>query len=349
MRKTLLILTILLVLTGLSLTVLSIKIKNDITAPLNPNTKDTALLIVEEGEGASSVIDKLKSQNLIKNYYWVKVFAHAIGINTKAGTYEVSANMSALEMLRTIESGKIQEIQITTIEGWRAEEIRNRLHNNNLANDAAAFRDAILASNWPELAQFDLPPSQTIEGFLFPDTYRFAYNSTLKTTLKKMVDNFLTKTSGLNLTYDDLILASIIEREALHSKDRAKIAGVYKNRLSIGMRLDADPTVQYGKANNLNLKCTILANNPEFCAEYNFWPTLLRADYQRVDSPWNTYKTNTLPPTPISNPGIESIMASINPANHDYFYFVTDSKGEAHFARTLAEHNANVSRYINSQ
>lgn len=347
MKKTLLILSILLVLTGLGLTILGVKIKNDITSPINSGSEEKALFEVKEGEGTNSVITRLKEESLIKNDFWVKVFSKTLDISLKPGAYEVSQSMSALQILRTIESGKIKEVQITTIEGWRAEEIANRLYSNDLADNSATFKETLLASNWPELAKFNLKSNQTIEGFLFPDTYRFAYNSTLKATLKRMVDNFINRTEGLDLTYEDLILASIVEREALFSKDRAKIAGVYKNRLNSGMRLDADPTVQYGKANNANVKCTILVANPEFCTDYNFWPTLLRADYQGIDSAWNTYKTNTLPPSPISNPGLESINAALNPENHAYFYFVTDSKGEAHFARTLAEHNANVSRYIN--
>lgn len=349
MKKALLILAGILVLTGISLTILGIKIKNDITSPINSSSEEKILFEVKEGEGASSVITRLKEASLIRGDFWVKSFSKALNISLKPGVYEVSKSMSALQILRIIESGKIKEVQITTIEGWRAEEVANKLYANELTKSLSTFRDALLASNWPELNKFNLKPNQLIEGFLFPDTYRFAYNSTLKTTLKRMVDNFVARTAGLDLTYEDLILASIVEREALHSSDRAKIAGVYKNRLDIGMRLDADPTVQYGKANNSNLKCTILTTNPELCSDYNFWPTLLRADYQGVDSAWNTYKTNTLPPSPISNPGLESIKAALNPENHNYLYFVTDSKGKAHFARTLTEHNANVGRHINAQ
>jgi UPF0755 protein len=208
---------------------------------------------------------------------------------------------------------KREDISITIIEGKRREEIAAQL-----AQAGITTYSAFMAA------------SEGKEGRLFPDTYRFFPNTDPPVVVGALTRTFETKAGFLQPTPEQLILASIIEREARNDAERAAISGVYHNRLRISMKLDADPTVQYGK-DSLALA---QATNPE---SFTFWGTITRADYRDVISPYNTYLTNSLPPTPICNPGRKSIEAAMNPATHEYFYFA-HRNGELLLSKTLAEH-----------
>lgn len=206
-----------------------------------------------------------------------------------------------------------KDISITIIEGMRREEI------------AARFARAGICSYTSFLAA-----SQGLEGALFPDTYRFFPGTPAIEVAKKMVDNFSVKTKGLNLTQDQVTLASIIEREALKDEERALIAGVYTNRLSNSMKLQADPTVQYGKDSNLY---TASLDKESF----EFWKSITQDDYRSVVSDYNTYLKEGLPPGPIANPGLKSLVAAVNPAEHNFLYFLHRNQ-ELLLSETLAEH-----------
>lgn len=205
---------------------------------------------------------------------------------------------------------KRPDIAITVVEGKRREEIASLL-------DAAGVTS---------VAQF-MDASSGYEGRLFPDTYRFYPNTSAKEVVKTMVDDFNKRTSGITPTDDQLILASIVEREASNDSERATIAGVYANRIAIGMKLEADPTVQYGKDSE---------SHP-----HTYWGPITRADYQNVLSPYNTYRITGLPPTPIANPGLKSIIAASKPARHDYLYFA-HRNGKLLLSKTLQEHEAAI-------
>lgn len=215
-------------------------------------------------------------------------------------------------------SRKRHDIQVTITEGKRREEIARQLETVGICPAA----DFLIAS-------------QNKEGTLFPDTYRFFPNSAAADIVKDLVNNYQNRTSDLNPSQDDLILASIVEREALNNQERPIIAAVYLNRLKLGMPLQADPTVVYGKASNY------LATNPVPPADYDYWPLITRADYQSVKSPYNTYLISGLPPSPIANPGKQSIEAVLNPAQHDYLFFA-HKDGQLLLAKTLAEHESQL-------
>ncbi|MBI2589701.1 endolytic transglycosylase MltG [Candidatus Berkelbacteria bacterium] len=240
------------------------------------------------------------------------------------------------QQFQTQPSAEVQkQVEITVLfpEGWRIEEMAARLTGEKLITNPGEFYSAL---SMPD--QF---------GQLFPDTYRFAESGSADAIVLKMLANYKKRIAGFTVGSEDLILASIVEREAKHDEDRAAIAGVYANRLKLGMKLDADPTVQYAKANELHLKC--VAETYETgadCLEVNWWPVLLRADYLSIQSPYNTYLNAGLPPAPISNPGLASIQAALKPAEHDYLYFITDKEGKAHFAKTIAEHQENIVQYL---
>lgn len=170
------------------------------------------------------------------------------------------------------------------------------------------------------------------EGHLFPDTYELLIDAQAETIRQKLLDNYAERTADLKPSQDQLILASIVEREASGDGDRSQIAGVYANRLKIGMKLEADPTVQYAKYTDLGKAPAGKDGQPDY------WAPITRADYGNVNSPYNTYLHAGLPPTPICNPGKKSIEAAIHPATTDALFFFHTKSGEAIFSKTLIEH-----------
>lgn len=211
-------------------------------------------------------------------------------------------------------SERRQDVSVTFQEGLRREEYAARL----AAAGICGYEEFLEAS-------------AEAEGRLYPETYRFFPGTSATDVVLRLTNQFTREMEGNIPTREQIILASIIEREATNASEAPAIAGVYANRLRIGMKLDADPTVQYGK-DTLAWEAT---RSPAF----DFWRPILRADYQAVDSPYNTYRNPGLPPTAISNPSITSIRAAQNPEEHDYFYFL-HRDGKLLMSRTLAEHSA---------
>ena len=242
----------------------------------------------------------------------------------------------------------IPEQTVTFPEGWRSEEMAVRLKQKGLVASEGSYLTLLQsAATAPELrSAFAIPADAPLTGFLFPDTYRFLATTDAQTVIQKQTATFQSRTASLSLTYDDVILASIVEREAKFDDDRPLIAGVYANRLKQGMALEADPTVQVAKFASEHATCSTAAGiDSTDCQSVDWWPTVLRADLQGIKSPFNTYLNPGLPPQPICNPGLASLEAAVSPAAHAYYYFVSDTEGHAHFATTLAQHNANVAKY----
>jgi UPF0755 protein len=198
------------------------------------------------------------------------------------------------------------------------------------------------AGQWKSQFDFlkDVPEGASLEGYIFPDTYSVPRDKvTARDVLLAALRNFDKKvTSQLRADlqaegrtlYDAIRLASIVEREAGVEQDRPTIAGVYLNRLKDGMALDADPTIQYGLGNS---------RDPN-----TWWPQITQEDYQGVQSPYNTYLSTGLPPSPIANPALASIEAAIHPEKHPYYFFRTscNNDGTHVFAKTLDEQIANA-------
>jgi UPF0755 protein len=187
------------------------------------------------------------------------------------------------------------------------------------------------------------PAGANLEGYLFPDTYFFGRTTTVEDAVKQMLENFDRKFSeelrqeaanlGLGV-HTVLTLASIVEREAQVPEERPIIAGVFLRRLRLGIPLEADPTVQYA-----------VGSDPESVAKYGYWKKELTQADLEVDSPYNTYRRMGLPPGPIANPGLDSIVAVVRPAETNYLYFVAKPDGSHAFAETLEEHLRNVEMY----
>lgn len=278
----------------------------NVYAPVGKSDKDQSFEVAE-GKSTLEIAQKLQDQGLIRSSFIFSLYAKLTRAKILPGIYYLKQNMNTPKIITQMTIGNVQEYKITTIEGWRREEIIQYLEKKGLTDE----KDFLTAS-------------QGKEGYLFPDTYRVAKDVSAHELVNLFLKNFSQRTENLTITSEVVTLASIVEREAKRDEDREKIAGVYQNRLDAGMKLDADPTVQYAKGN---------------------WEPLKVADYQSVNSPYNTYLHAGLPPGPICNPGLASIKAALNPEKSDYFYFFHLADGTTIFSRTQQEHEENLVKY----
>lgn len=276
---------------------------------------------IEKGESVSNISKKLESKGLVNSSVIFYLYERIKDKKIVAGKYLIPDNLTLVEIANVLEKGERQVRRITIPEGWRMEQMATYLEANT----------GILALDF-------LQEAQGKEGKLFPDTYELMDQPTAKEVIQKMDDNYLFRISELSPTDDQLVLASIVEREAASDSERADIAGVFANRLKIGMKLEADPTVQYQKDSN---------NYPQIgLISYDFWQKLEIGDLRGVQGPYNTYLHSGLPPAPICNPGLASIEAAVNPAQHDYYYFLHGSDGNIYFSKNEAEHNRKKAEYL---
>jgi peptidoglycan lytic transglycosylase G len=257
--------------------------------------------------------------------------ARALGKDkaVKAGTYVVETGITPLGLLDKLARGEVVQAEIMLVEGWTFRQMRDALDANaNLRHDT---RGLTVAEIMRRLDAPDVPA----EGRFFPDKYHFAKGASdleilrkaYRTMQRHLEAAWSTRRDGLPLARPEeaLILASIVEKETGQSMDRPTIAAVFLNRLRAGMKLQADPTVIYGMGEK-------------------FDGNLRRRDLE-TDSPYNTYTRSGLPPTPIANPGLAALEATLNPADSDALYFVSRGDGSSQFSRTLDEHNRAVTRY----
>lgn len=261
-------------------------------------------------------------------YAWFRLSGQSRQI--KAGSYEFDKGVSPWQLLADLTAGKESLRRITLLEGWTFRQVRAALvAHPHLRHDSRSLSDAQIME---ALGRPGLHP----EGRFFPDTYSFGKNSSdlkvLRRALQSM-DRRLDKAwaarrsdSPLRSPQDALILASIVEKETGLGTDRGRIAGVFVNRLQLGMLLQTDPTVIYGMGEN-------------------FRGNIRKKDLQ-TDTPYNTYTRAGLPPTPIAMPGSASLMAAVQPAQTKALYFVARGDGSSQFSETLEEHNQAVRQFI---
>lgn len=251
----------------------------------------------------------------------------------KAGDYWLTENLSQIALLDYLIKGDIRQNKVRFVEGWTFSQFRKALY------DHPDIRNATADLNEAEIMQLLGANEESAEGLFFPDTYYFVKNSSdveiLQRAYQNMQNHLQTAWSErmeslpLESPYEALVLASIVEKETGLESDRAEIAGVFINRLRIGMRLQTDPTVIYGLGDQ-------------------FDGNLRKKDLQ-TDQAYNTYTRAGLPPTPIAMPGIASIRAALNPATTDALYFVAKGNGESQFSTNLADHNRAVAKYQKRQ
>jgi UPF0755 protein len=249
--------------------------------------------------------------------------------------------MPALTAIGRLRRGATRPLTVTFPEGLRVEEIGELMEAAGVVSSAEFRRALSEAYDLPFLA--DLPASAGLEGYLFPATYGFSRVVTAQEAVRQMLAAFDDRISpelrqdaeaqGLSL-HELITLASIVEREAVVSEERPVIAAVFLNRLGLGMRLEADPTVQYA-----------IAAEASSVQEFGWWKGGLTESDLQVASPYNTYVNVGLPPGPIANPGLASIEAVARPAETDFLFFVARPDGSHAFAATLEEHRRNVDLY----
>jgi UPF0755 protein len=301
--------------------------------------------VVQPGETAGQVGQRLAEAGLVSDAELFRRYLQYEGLDAglEAGTFTLRQTMTIPQIAQALQTGLREEQVVTIREGLRLEQIAAEVEMQTSISRPDFL--ALVTDGWRAagLDSYDflasLPPTATLEGFLFPDTYRLPEEATAYDLVARMLSTFDQRVTsdiriaaanqGLTL-YELMTLASIVEREAVVDEERALIAGVFANRLESGWLLNADPTVQYALG---------------FQADTNEWwkRPLYLVDLE-IDSPYNTYRYVGLPPGPICNPGLASIQAAAEPAETDYFYFLADCQAEdgSHlFAVTEAEHYAN--------
>lgn len=250
----------------------------------------------------------------------------------KAGSYAVSEGISPWEILRKITSGDFTQVEVVFIEGWTVRQMRAALDAHPaLRHDTAGLTDRELMARLGS-------PDRSAEGWFFPDTYLFgkgesdlAILARAHRAMEKQLESVWMQRSPdtpLRTPYEALILASIVEKETGRPEDRGLIAGVFTNRLRLGMRLQTDPTVIYGLGER-------------------FDGNLRKRDLV-TDTAHNTYTRDGLPPTPIAMPGLAALKAAVNPEKTDALYFVARGDGSSEFSRNLEQHVRAVDRFQRS-
>jgi UPF0755 protein len=297
-------------------------------------------LEVTPGESADDVIGRLHFEGIVQDTYLLRTYLryHGMDRGIEAGNYALSGKMTPRQIAGALQSARASELVLTVVEGWRREQIADALPQTGLAFDAQDFLQASGASPASFLGEIGAPPGATLEGFLFPDTYHLDPKESADDFVTAMLNDFNQRLTaadragiaaqGLSLD-QGVILASIVEREAVVADERPLIASVFYNRLAADMNLDADPTVQYALG---------------FSTQGGWWKSPLDAADLQLDSPYNTYRSPGLPPGPIANPGLDSLRAVAQPASSDYYFFraMCDGSGRHAFARTFDEHLQNA-------
>lgn len=314
--------------------------------------------VVQPGETATEVATRLQEQGLVVNGDVFRRFmtSQGLDIGLQAGSYQLRANMNMYELAEALQHGASDALTVTVPEGWRAEQIGWLLEQQGLMRSDDWMAEVHRGQyDYPWLA--GRPAGASLEGFLFPDTYQLPKDVTPAEIVGRMLADFDTRVADaieasldgkqifdpalgnyrpLTL-YDVVILASIVEREAVVAEERPIIASVYFNRMDprfvneTALRLSSDPTIQYAKGLDPNTG--------------SWWNPMQPGEGQTLDSPYNTFRIQGLPPGPICSPGLASIEAVLNPANTNYLYFQAKGDGSHAFAATLEEHLQNQEKY----
>ena len=295
------------------------------TLLVNSKDKTAKIFVVNRGEGVNSIVKRLDNERLIRNRIIFYILIKKMGIagNIQAGDFRLSPSMTATQIAKALTKGTL-DVWVTIVEGLRKEEIANLVSRD-----------------------FSIPESEfleyALEGYLFPDTYLIPREATAGAIINILTNNFNRRYSDelkqianrKNLSdYEVLILASLVEKEAKHDTDRVKVASIILKRWRRGWPLQVDATVQYAIGYQPN--------------EKTWWKKNLTADDLVIDSPYNTYKHRSLPPTPIGNPGLASITAVLKAdENTPYWFYISSRDGsKMYYAKTAEEHAENIRKHL---
>ena len=300
---------------------------NNSLAPIDQNSRQTVQFSIQSGESVSTIAANLNQAGLIKHSLVFRLYTRFTGIapRIQAGKFNLSPSMDVATIATTLTSGFQDQATITILEGWRREEIADNLASS-LVGQSILFNK-----------QEFLRLTQNLEGKLFPDTYFIPEDASeqdivtlLTSTYQKKTDPFQQVFASSGKTEQEILtMASIIEREA--RTDRSIVSGILWKRIDNDWPLQVDAALQYVKGYN-QLQDT-------------WWPIPLAID-KDLDSPYNTYQNQGLPPAPICNPSLDSILAAAEPTASEDWFYITDNQGHMRYAQTLDQHNANVQKYL---
>ncbi|MFH1624401.1 MAG: endolytic transglycosylase MltG [Pseudomonadota bacterium] len=289
------------------------------------------IIDIQPGATFPEVAEILQKEGIIKDIgkFSLLVRYHRVATKIKAGEYSLNTSMLPVEVLDTLVKGKVTEHSVTIPEGYNVYQVADLLDGARLVNRHRLLEKCFDRSFISRLGV----EGDSLEGYLFPDTYKISRYMGEEDVLGKMVAQFkkvyghqyAKRAKKLGLTVKEVVtLASLVEKETGQPWERPLISAVFQNRLKRGIRLQSDPTAVYGIA--------------DFSGK-------ITSKHLKRRTPYNTYLHSGLPPGPIANPGLESIKAVLYPANVDYFYFVSKDDGTHHFSGGLREHNRAVLKY----
>ena len=293
---------------------------------------------VQQGENVSSICERMAQAGLIRAAWMMRDYLIYTGLDTsvQAGVYRLGPGMSAIDLARKMQDATPSDVKFVILPGWRIEEIAASLPTSGLN---VTPDDFVASASLPHPEYAFLAEASTTEGFLYPDAYVLPRSSKSSDVIGAFLRDFALHLStdlqagfgrqGLSV-YQAVILASIVQREAVQAEEAPTIASVYLNRFRAQMRLDADPTVQYALGYN--------------GGQGTWWTNPLSLDDLKLASPYNTYSNAGLPPAPISNPGMGALEAVASPADTPYYYFSArcDGSGYHEFAETFDAHLQNL-------
>ncbi len=296
----------------------------------NSNNSDKIVVEIDQGETVDKILSTLVSNGIIRenwtNYFKLYLKLNNLTSKLQAGTYSLPKNLNIVELIQTLQNGKDSDTWVTILEGLRKDEIADTLVTN-LGSSFSKATFLSLTTDQTFISTLGLNSDvKDLEGYLFPDKYAFATDVTEKEVIEKMVDNFKTKV-GTKDSYQTIILASLVEKEGRTTEVRQKEAGIILKRYNEGWFLGLDTTTLY------YLKT---------------WDdNALTAAVLAEDNPYNTRVNTGFPPTPICNPGLDSINAARNPVASEDYYFYSCSNETTHtvtmlYAITNAQHLANI-------
>lgn len=321
-----------------------------ITKPLDPEVKEKTIFQIKKGSGVLDIAESLEQEGFIANrwLFVLYVLSRREQSALQAGSYQLSPAMNIRDIAKEIVAGRVVEDEITILEGWDLRDIGWYLEGRGLFQAEELFElvgfplvDYSVAEDIPPPKDFsrefdflkDKPGNIGLEGYLFPDTYRLAKGESLEEIVKRILENFGKKVNPLRAEiasqgksiFEIVTMASILEKEVASFEDRRLVSGILWKRLEAGIPLQVDATITY-----ITGKKTTSISKKE----------------TEIDSPYNTYKYPGLPRGPISNPGLESIMAALYPKESDYWYYLSAPDGTTIFSRTLEEHNNAKAKYL---
>lgn len=293
-------------------------------APFGPATE--TFVDIPAGSGTPRIAALLETSGVVRSRYAFDLLRLVKAGRLRAGEYRFDHPTSALDVYERVARGDVYTRTVVIPEGYNIFDIAHAVESAGLGSAT----DFLAAERGNTALVADLVPGghpASLEGFLYPDTYRFSRHTTPAGMLAAMVKRFRQQTAGLGLgesAMRTVTLASIVEKEVGQSAERPLVASVFENRLAKEMPLQTDPTVIYAALLDGRYRGTIYASD------------------LKADSPYNTYRHSGLPPGPIASPGLASLRAVLHPPHTDYLYFVSDGAGHTKFSATLSEHTSHV-------